>query len=81
MEDLKIEKLLVLKRFYEEDPEKYVSSKLIGFDSKKRVESMNLLRELEKDGYIEILNERQVPLVRLTLKGYQKAKQHQMEQE
>lgn len=80
MEEFIIERLSVLTSFYEEDPEKYVSSKLIGFDPNKRVESMNLLRELEKDGFIDILNERQVPRVKLTLKGYQKVKQHQMGQ-
>lgn len=81
MEEIMMDRLIELTKAYEKNPEKYVSSKLIGFDPNKRVESMNLVRKLEKDGFIEILSESQVPHIKLTHKGFQEAKQRQMGQE
>ena len=68
-----IEKLLILKNYFDSDPKKFVSSSVIGFDSAKRDDSMSILKELLESSFIEIQSITQVPKIRLTEKGNIKA--------
>lgn len=76
MEDAIFNKLYLLEESFLEDPDKYVSASIIGFDCAKRTQSMSFLEELEKAGFIEILSQKtQVPYIRLTRKGFLKTRQ------
>lgn len=72
MEDeLIIELLKKLVPFYIEDSTKLISASIIGFEPTRRVQSMNTLDELKKEGLIEIQQPlTQVPKIRLTQKGF-----------